>query len=160
METDRGNIALHEILLKLQPPLSYRISSLLPPVCPKSENHFWVSRYSLEHSGWDLSITEDRLCNQLNCTFHRRPKNQSGHRIFFKMSKNVLGIPQCVQKGFSCCNLHMRLHIRESREQIHVLRTLKGSKAFEELSKEKGNTSEVTATNTQSQVLQTPVFFS
>lgn len=52
--------------------------------------------------------------------------------------------------------------MREAREQIHVLRTLKGSKTFKvpEPSRTKENTLEVIATNTHSQVLKPPVFFS
>lgn len=51
--------------------------------------------------------------------------------------------------------------MREAREQIHVLRTLKGSKTFKntepclEPSKATENSPEVTATNTHSQVPKT-----
>lgn len=55
------------------------------------------------------------------------------------------------------------LHMREAREQIHVLRILKGSKTFKdpehclEPSKATENTPEVTATNTHPQVPKNPV---
>lgn len=104
VEPDRGNTALHEILLKLQPPLSYRMSSqkrwaLYYCLCVLNQK----VTSELANTVWNI-LAETYLSLKIDCATNSTapltggPKKQSGPTVFLKESKNVLDIPQCVQE--------------------------------------------------------------